>query len=394
MTCLDKAGNSGTKSFALSYDATGPATSATADRSPDSSGWFNQPLTVSFSGTDAVSGTDSCSAPENYSGPDSVEAVVGGVCVDKAGNVGLASLSVSYDATAPVVTTAEPDRRPDANGWYNHPLVVGFRGSDATSGIAGCTQAAYAGPDSSGTTVTGSCQDHAGNAGGSLPFELRFDSTAPAIGGLRVKPGNGSAVLTWTASPDTTLVEINRGTKRVYSGTGTTFTDKGLSNGVRYRYTLKSYDEAGNSSTEDVSRDAERAARLPRRRRGGHGSAAARVESGSQGDLLPRPALAAGTDPERLAARNLVPAPPQLDLQRTPLSPRTRALPLVRLAGTWAARAAQVRRADRLELVPRALARSQNPRRQRQEDHVGEDEEEEREPSDHEQRVRRGRLLA
>ena len=251
--CLDKAGNRGTRSFTLSYDATGPATSATADRSPDSSGWFNQPLTVSFSGTDAVSGTDSCSAPENYSGPDSVEAVVGGVCVDKAGNVGLASLSVSYDATAPVVTTAEPDRRPDANGWYNHPLVVGFRGSDATSGIAGCTQAAYAGPDSSGTTVTGSCQDHAGNAGGSLPFELRFDSTAPAIGGLRVKPGNGSAVLTWTASPDTTLVEIHRGTKRVYSGTGTTFTDKGLSNGVRYRYTLKSYDEAANSSTEDVA---------------------------------------------------------------------------------------------------------------------------------------------
>ena len=251
--CLDKAGNSGTKSFALKYDATGPATTASADRSPDSSGWFNQPLTVSFSGTDAVSGTDSCSAPENYSGPDSVEAVVGGVCVDKAGNVGLASLSVSYDATAPVVTGADPDRGPDANGWYNHPLVVGFRGSDATSGIAGCTQATYAGPDSSGASVTGSCQDHAGNAGDSLPFGLRFDATAPAIGGLRVKPGNGSAVLTWTASPDTTLVEIHRGAKRVYSGTGTTFTDTGLSNGVRYRYTLKSYDEAANSSTEDVA---------------------------------------------------------------------------------------------------------------------------------------------
>ena len=252
-TCIDRAGNSGTRSFALKYDATGPATTATADRSPDTSGWFNHPLTVSFSGTDAVSGTDSCSAAENYAGPDSVEAVVGGVCVDKAGNVGLASLSVSYDATAPVVAGAEPARLPDANGWYNHPVVVGFRGSDATSGIASCTQATYAGPDSSDASVTGSCHDHAGNGGGSLPFGLRFDSTAPAIGGLRVKPGNGSAVLSWTASPDTTLVEIHRGAKRVYSGTGTTFTDKGLSNGVRYRYTLKSYDEAANSSTEDVA---------------------------------------------------------------------------------------------------------------------------------------------
>ena len=251
--CLDKAGNRGTKSFTLSYDATGPATTATADRSSDSSGWFNHPLTVSFSGTDAVSGTDSCSSAESYAGPDSVDAVVGGVCVDKAGNVGLASLSVSYDATAPIVTAAEPDRRPDANGWYNHPLVVGFRGSDATSGIASCTQATYAGPDTSGASVTGSCHDHAGNAGGSLPFGLRFDSTAPAIGELRVKPGNGTATLSWTASEDTTLVEIRRGAKRIYSGIGRSFTDKGLKNGIAYRYTLTSYDEAANSSTSSAA---------------------------------------------------------------------------------------------------------------------------------------------
>jgi hypothetical protein len=251
--CLDKAGNRGTKGFALKYDATGPATTATADRSSDSSGWFNRPLTVSFSGTDAVSGTDSCSPPESYTGPDSAEAVVGGVCFDKAGNVGLASLSVSYDATAPVVTGAEPDRRPDANGWYNHPLVVGFHGSDATSGIASCTEASYAGPDAAAASVTGSCRDHAGNPGGSLPFPLRFDSTAPELGALRVTPGNGKAVLSWKASPDTTLVEIRRGTKRVYSGTATTFTDTGLRNGVRYRYTLASYDEAANSATEAVA---------------------------------------------------------------------------------------------------------------------------------------------
>jgi large repetitive protein len=251
--CLDKAGNRGTKDFALKYDATGPATSATADRSSDSNGWFNHPLTVSFSGTDAVSGTDSCSPPESYTGPDSAEAVVGGVCLDEAGNVGLASLSVSYDATAPVVTDAEPDRRPDANGWYNHPLVVGFRGSDATSGIESCTQASYAGPDTAVANVTGSCRDHAGNAGGSLPFQLRFDSTAPELGELRVTPGNGKAVLSWKASPDTTLVEIRRGTKRVYSGTATTFTDTGLTNGVRYRYTLAGYDEAANSTTEAVA---------------------------------------------------------------------------------------------------------------------------------------------
>ena len=64
-----------------------------------------------------------------------------------------------------------------------------------------------------------------------------------------MKPGNGSATLSWTASADTTLVEIRRGTKRIYSGTGNTFTDKGLKNGTSYRYTLTSFDEAANSST-------------------------------------------------------------------------------------------------------------------------------------------------
>ena len=69
-----------------------------------------------------------------------------------------------------------------------------------------------------------------------------------------MKPGNGSATLSWTASPDTTLVEIRRGAKRIYSGSGSTFTDKGLTNGIAYRYTLTSYDEAANSSTEHCRR--------------------------------------------------------------------------------------------------------------------------------------------
>ncbi len=330
-------------------------TTATADRTPDSNGWFNQPLTVSFSGTDAVSGTDSCSPPESYTGPDSGEAVIGGICLDKAGNVGLASLSVSYDATAPVVSGAEPSRPPDANGWYNRELVVGFHGSDATSGIESCTKASYAGPDAAAASVSGTCQDHAGNTSGSLPFPLRFDSTAPTLGELRVKPGNGRAVLTWTASPDTTLVEIRRGAKRVYSGTATTFTDTGLTNGVRYRYTLASYDEAANSATAAVAATPSGAARLTRLGRGRQGSAAARVESSSEGDLLPRPALAERTDPERLAARHLVPASPQLDIQRPSLPPDPRAVPLVRLAGTRPARAAEIRPPARLELVRRPL---------------------------------------
>ena len=251
-TCIDKAGNHGSRPFALSYDATGPATTAAADRPPDANGWYNRPLTVSFAGVDAVSGTDTCSTPESYGGPDGAAVVVGGVCFDKAGNPGLAALPVSYDATAPVVTGADPSRPADANGWYNRPLAVSFRGSDATSEVDSCTTAPYAGPDAAEAAVTGSCRDRAGNTSAPASFTLRFDGTPPSLGGVRVTSGNGRAELRWTASPDTSLVEIRRAGRLVYSGTDTSFIDKGLDNGKVYRYSLTAIDEAANSATSSV----------------------------------------------------------------------------------------------------------------------------------------------
>ena len=251
-SCADRAGNRGFKPFPLRYDATGPTTTAMTERAPDSNGWYNHPLTVGFAGEDGVSGLESCSAPERYEGPDSEHVVVGGICTDRAGNVGLASVAAGYDATPPVVTGGQADRPPDANGWYRRPLEVGFQGSDGMSQIAGCTRASYAGPDAASTAVSGSCSDRAGNRSEST-FQLRYDGTAPSLGGVRVKAGNGSATVTWTASSDTALVEVKRGEAVVYTGGGTSFTDRGLKNGVVYRYAVSAYDEATNAATSSVA---------------------------------------------------------------------------------------------------------------------------------------------
>jgi hypothetical protein len=252
-SCVDVAGNVGFKWFSIDYDGTGPQTTATPSRGPDANGWYNQPLTVSFSGADSVSGLDSCAGPESYNGPDSAAAVVGGICLDQAGNAGVASLAVQFDATAPQITGATPKRPADANGWYNHPLAVGFHGSDATSGIDACTEATYTGPDSGAASLTGSCRDRAGNGSPSASFTLRYDTTAPTLTDIRAKAGNAKAELTWTASPDTTLVEIRRSGKLVYSGTGKSFTETRLQNGVRYRYSVHAYDEAHNAATAEVA---------------------------------------------------------------------------------------------------------------------------------------------
>lgn len=90
-------------------------------------------------------------------------------------------LQFKIDAAPPTVTGATPDRSPDGGGWYSHPVAVRFTGNDTTSGIASCTSATYSGPDSSSATVSGTCQDNAGNVSSTASFGLRYDTTAPVV---------------------------------------------------------------------------------------------------------------------------------------------------------------------------------------------------------------------
>jgi hypothetical protein len=250
--CYDKAGNLGTKAIALRYDSTGPQVAGSPSRGPDSNGWYNQPLGVSFSGSDAVSGLESCAPPQSYSGPDSAAAVVEGTCLDAAGNVGVGFLELRYDGTPPQVTGASANRLPDWRGWYNRPLVVSFYASDLTSKVEICTEARYAGPDSGAVSVRGACVDYAGNVSAVGSFALRYDATPPSLTGVTVKPGNGIAVISWRASADTARVEVRRTGRIVYRGKGRTFKDTRLENGRRYRYTVAAYDQAGNAKTAAV----------------------------------------------------------------------------------------------------------------------------------------------
>jgi hypothetical protein len=163
--CTDNAGNVGKASAALQYNATAPVVILTPDRAPDHNGWYNKPIGFTVSGTDAFSNTASCAAPVLYAGPDHAAASVSGTCTDNAGNVGLASATFQYDATAPVVTLA-PDRDPDLDGQYTNPVGFTPSGTDETSGLAGCDPAInYSGPDTAAASTSGTCTDNAGNVG-------------------------------------------------------------------------------------------------------------------------------------------------------------------------------------------------------------------------------------
>ena len=277
-TCTDNAGNvSAPTSTSFKYDATPPSLTPAPSRNPDANGWYNREVDVAFKGSDTTSGVANCTS-SSYAGPDSGGAMVTGTCTDQAGNVGSASFALKYDSTPPAVTSATPDRPPDAGEFYNHKVVVTFAGGDATSGIASCDVISYDKPDSASAKVTGVCHDNAGNMSAPAPFAFKYDSTPPKLTDLTVAAVNGGANLSWKPSPDVSNIVVTRtagnGTPRtVYSGKRiTTFADKNLKNGVRYVYTVIATDDAGNTATVKTAAQPSAPLIAPRQQEHVHGS--------------------------------------------------------------------------------------------------------------------------
>jgi hypothetical protein len=242
------------QSVTIMRDATPPiVASVTAARAPDSNGWYNQPVQVTATGSDATSGIASCTSV-TYAGPDSSAASVTATCIDNAGNRSTPqTLSLQYDATPPSITAA-PARPPDANGWYNHPVTVAFTGTDATSGVASCDTVSYDGPDSADATVTGTCRDQAGNVAATSSLSLRYDATPPTLSDLVAANTKRGTKLSWKVSADAVrimIVRLGGGKKRtVYDGKRIArITGGGLRAGLRYVFIITAVDEAGNAAT-------------------------------------------------------------------------------------------------------------------------------------------------
>jgi hypothetical protein len=249
-----------TSTVVVRRDASPPSVGLSPERGPDNDGWYNRPVSVSVSGDDATSGIASCSGGAAYSGPDHVDTAVSGSCVDNAGNRGSGSYPLKYDATPPAVE-AKADRPPNQRGWYNRELTVSFNGSDVTSGLRSCAPAVtYRGPDAPKTAVSGTCLDNAGNTSQPAAYELRYDTRPPVLARVRAEITTRGIVLRWKASKDTFSFDVVRrpGLKgknptTLYSGRAVLFTDRRLAKGIKYRYTVTGYDEAGNAAVKGLA---------------------------------------------------------------------------------------------------------------------------------------------
>jgi hypothetical protein len=107
-------------------------------------------------------------------------------------------VTIKRDATPPTTTGMAASRPPDANGWYNHPVGISVSGTDATSGVAGCTATTFSGPDSSSATVSGTCVDNAGNVSAPRTLTFLYDATPPSVS---PSPSRGADANGWYNHP-------------------------------------------------------------------------------------------------------------------------------------------------------------------------------------------------
>jgi hypothetical protein len=233
--------------LAPSAGASPPEISVTIAGTLGANGWYRSNVTINWTvvGAEYSEGCNAVTLSVDTLGQKiTCRATNGGDETSK-------SVTIKLDKTAPTAS-AVPSRAPDANGWYNQPLTVGYTGTDATSGIASCSSSSYGGPDNATAAVAGSCADTAGNAA-SATFSFKYDATAPSLFAVAAKLGNRSAEVAWRKSADTHVVEVLRAPGRngqgesvIYTGSETGFRDTGLVVGKKYEYRVAGIDEAAN----------------------------------------------------------------------------------------------------------------------------------------------------
>lgn len=177
VTCsATSAGGASHESLTIKRDATIPTISATLDRAPDASGWFNIATgapTVYFDAFDSTSGLAS-TIPAPHSFGEGAGQAFSQTVVDNAGNSASAGVDgISVDLTAPTITW---NGGPSLDGSYyfgSVPAAPTCTAADELSGPSSCAVTGYSNMVGSHTMMA-TAIDLAGNAGSEArPFTVR-----------------------------------------------------------------------------------------------------------------------------------------------------------------------------------------------------------------------------
>ena len=197
-SATDTAGNIGVDTVTVKLDKTRPTiTAAITSGILTASGWYNGPVTVTFTCTDALSSIATCPDPVILTANGTNAAR--GIATDRAGNTAVAGVQgIRIDQEAPTLTTANVN----VNGityTLGSVATATCTATDSFSGLASCTVTVTGGKASGvGTfTYTATAIDNAGNRStltGTFSVVYRFDGFLQPINDTAHQIGASTSV--------------------------------------------------------------------------------------------------------------------------------------------------------------------------------------------------------
>ncbi|MEW6608964.1 MAG: hypothetical protein AB1414_16210 [bacterium] len=176
---VDNAGNvESTKSLVINIDKAPPTITVSVSPEPNSDGWNNTDVIVSFAAQDDLSGVSTVTEPINVT-TEGASQTIRGEATDLAGNSASVAVTLNIDKTPPTIT-ATRSVEPNTNGWNNIDVTVTFSGEDTLAGIGFLTSPITVMAEGASQTVTGQAIDLAGNSA-TTSLTLNIDKTPPVV---------------------------------------------------------------------------------------------------------------------------------------------------------------------------------------------------------------------
>jgi hypothetical protein len=260
-TVSDAAGNeaSATRSD-IDIDETDPSLNGAPTAQPNSTGWYNDDVTVHWVASDALSGLGGPALNDSVVGGEGANLSASALVTDKAGNMTSRTVDgIKIDRSAPVTTAHVAEALP--SGWYAGDVDVTLTAIDALSGV-GATYYTVDGGDAKAYTGkfafaakgvhtirfwsvddAGNVETH-GDAGHAVV--LKIDGIAPTITGGRTPAANGFG---WNNTPVDVTFDCADAESGIAGCSGATTL---INEGAGQSSTGNAVDNAGNTADTTV----------------------------------------------------------------------------------------------------------------------------------------------
>ncbi|HLU26183.1 MAG TPA: PxKF domain-containing protein, partial [Longimicrobiales bacterium] len=162
-------------------DATPPVITPTITGTLGNDGWYTSDVTVTWTVTDeesAVTIEEGCEAATITADTDGVTLTC---TATSAGGTASETVTIKRDATPPAIALAGRSPAANAAGWNNGDVTLTWTCTDEGSGPLSGTVSETVTGEGANLSVTGTCEDRAGNTASDTQGGINIDRTPPTL---------------------------------------------------------------------------------------------------------------------------------------------------------------------------------------------------------------------